>query len=180
MNERLSDAAHAGTARITEGGAAAMLRQLPPGWFWYDDAAFDLTFACPRKGVSGAAVAVNKELRPDGAVVHVSTDDFSEVYFELRQASTQTAAEAVAGLKQSVSERFTDARFGDDEPAELAGRPARGMTFEFEDRVRRALHTTGTSPLYVVIYDPRSLLNELIVASLSSRPWAADPAESGR
>jgi hypothetical protein len=36
VNERLSDAAHAGTARVTEGGAAAMLQHLAPGYLGPD------------------------------------------------------------------------------------------------------------------------------------------------
>ena len=144
---------------------------MPPGWALFSEPDFDLRFVYPRKVSGGEPPSLEMQPRPGGRSVRVTTPDMRAVYVEIRQASAREATESLRVLKEGLSARFDDAKFDKVETGTIAEMAAIAITFRFADRVRTALFTRQSAPSYAVVYDPRSVLNELIVASIE----LADP-----
>jgi hypothetical protein len=98
--------------------------------------------------------------------VHISTEDASEVYFELEHVDSRMIAEGIDELSIDVTSRFPDASFGVPQPVAIAGRAAQAVRFTFSDRERIAIFSEQESPAHRVILDPRSATNYQILATL--------------
>jgi hypothetical protein len=136
-------------------------------WQRFERPEFRVRFSYPTLTPQGQPVARVGEQR-DGAVrVHLSTPDRQELYFEVVQFPNLTPREEYLRHRPNLEQRF-----GADSTTALTevclGRwPAWAYAFRGDQIQRAVLLLPVDRDTYRIIYDPRSLLNRQVLATLT-------------
>ena len=125
----------------------------------------------PETTPNGQPVAILRDNRTDGTLMHAESPDQSELYFEVLAYTAQREhAGAVAAQREFLATNATNHRIGPASSAVVNGLPA--TTFDFEGwlqgrwKVRRFLFVDAGGCTHRIVFDPTSRLNHDLLAAL--------------
>jgi hypothetical protein len=130
---------------------------------------FGLEFSYPEVTPKGQAVERDDEPFREYARVHLSSPDREELYLEVVRFHD------LAPEEEYETHRFyLDRRFGENAVSVLTetslhGRRAWAYSFRWEDRERAVTLVRANSETYRIIHNPRSSLNDDLIASITFR-----------
>jgi hypothetical protein len=137
------------------------------GWEQFAHPAFRFRFSYPAVTPQGREVERTEERR-DGAVrVHLTTRDKEEVYVEVCLFPNLAPPDEYARHRAHLEQRFG---LGSTTPlteTSLGGLPAWTYAFHWEQGERSVLLLQAGPDTQRIIYDPRSPLNQQIIATLT-------------
>ena len=127
--------------------------------------------ALPQTTPKGQAVAIMRDERTDGALMHAESPDQSELYFEvLCYRDQRDHAAAVTAQQAFLAEHAKDHRIGATMSVTVNDLAA--TTFDFEGwlqgrwKVRRFVFVDARGCTHRIVFDPTSRLNHDVVATL--------------
>ena len=125
----------------------------------------------PRQAPSGALVELINITTKGNQRVHGFTADEREIYFEVRSyAGHLDHAQAIAEQQQFLREHSPEGDIGPTEATQVLGIPAQEFRFDGllhgRHKVRRFIFFDTPARTFRLVYDPRSPVNEEILASL--------------
>jgi hypothetical protein len=148
-----------------------MAPEVPSDWLRFKRPDFGLAFSYPAVTPDGSPVERTEDARGDTERVHVRSSDRRELYIEImrfRQLAPQGEYEQ--------HRPYLEQRFGDGSVSALiqttfGERPASRYDFggpEGEGELERSvILLEGASDTYRIIYDPRSELNDRVLATIT-------------
>jgi hypothetical protein len=113
---------------------------------------------------SGANVDV------DMVRIHARTPGSSDAYFEFSKESRVTAKEQYERDRGALLRALYVPEISELEPVAFAGHEAKRFTATWQDRERVFTYIEHEQDVYRTVHDPRSAVNEQIVATLEILP----------
>ena len=145
------------------------------GWQRFTRPGFRVEFSYPAVTPQGQTVERTEQQvdDPRGKMerVHLSSPDRQELYFELARFHGITPEDEYANHKPYLEQRFGADGLSELTGTTLLGRPANAYAIRWDEEGRpmeravRLLRVGGDT--YRVIYDPRSELNNQVIATLT-------------
>jgi hypothetical protein len=140
-------------------------------WQRFTNPRFRLEFSYPSPTPQGHEVERKEQRvddhRGDMERVHLSSPSSGELYFELARFAGITPQDEYANHRPYLEQRFGPGAVMELSETTLLNRPAwaYGIKSPETERAVLLLHLDGDS--YRIIYDPRSALNDQVIATLA-------------
>jgi hypothetical protein len=143
----------------------------PSDWKRFARPGFLLEFGYPDPTPNGQAVERDEDPFRSYARVHLSSPDRSELYFEVVRFGARAPEDEYLEHRPHLEGRFgTDSVTALTE-TRLLGRPAWAYSFRWDEEgrpmERAVLMLQVAGETYRIIYDPRSPLNDRVIATLA-------------
>lgn len=128
---------------------------------------FELEFTYPDPTPEGHSVERKDDDRSDAQRVHLSSPSSGELYFEASRFVGLTPQQEYGRHRPYLEQRFGEGSVTELSEATLSERPAFRYGFEWSEAERAVLLLPVADDTYRFLYDPRSPLNEEILATVT-------------
>jgi Protein of unknown function (DUF3303) len=163
-----------GSAEAARRVGSTPVEPVPAEWERFTRPGFRLEFSYPAVSPRGQAVDRTEEHavdhRGDIERIHLSSPDRSELYVEVARFRGIAPEDEYANHGTYLKQRFGPDEVTDLTSTSLQGRPARSYSFRSDEEgrpmERSALLLHVGDDTYRVIYDPRSALNDEVLATI--------------
>ena len=140
-------------------------------WQRFTHPRFRVEFSYPSPTPQGHEVERNEQRvqhhRGDMERVHLSSPTSGELYFELARFAGITPQDEYANHRPYLEQRFGSGAVTELNETTLLGWPAWTYGIQWPEAERAVLLLQLEADTYRVIYDPRSELNDQVVATLT-------------